>query len=139
MQIQIEFSNLRRTKPHEYMIRFVLGALVTLATGLVAHRFGPTAGGFFLAFPAIFPASATLVEKHETVRKQIRGLHGIVRGRRSAALDAIGASLGSLGLVAFAIVVWQLAPRFGSAVVLSSATLVWLVVSLLAWQIRRSV
>jgi hypothetical protein len=139
MKVQFEFSNFRRTKPHEYAIRFVIGGLVTLAAGLVAHRFGPIAGGFFLAFPAIFPASATLVEKHEAERKQILGLHGIKRGRRSAALDAIGASLGSLGLVAFAIVVWQLAPSFGSAAVLSSATLAWLVVSVFAWQIRRRV
>jgi hypothetical protein len=30
---------------------------------------GPRVGGLFLAFPAIFPASATLVEKHEKQKK----------------------------------------------------------------------
>jgi hypothetical protein len=30
--------------------------------GLLAKKFGSTVGGLFLAFPAIFPASATLIE-----------------------------------------------------------------------------
>jgi hypothetical protein len=50
-------------------------------------------GGLFLAFPAIFPASATLIEQHERRRKQGTGGHGTLRGRRAAALDAAGASI----------------------------------------------
>jgi hypothetical protein len=50
-------------------------------------------GGLFLAFPAIFPASATLVEKHEAENKKRRGLSGMVRGREAAALDAAGAAM----------------------------------------------
>jgi hypothetical protein len=139
MKIRFDFSNLQRTTVHEYAIRFALGGVVTLATGLIAHQFGPMAGGLFLAFPAIFPASATLVENHEIQRKEIHGLSGIRRGRRSAALDAIGAALGSFGLIGFALVVWQMIPDFGTMTVLLTASLVWLVVSLLAWRIRRAV
>jgi FAD dependent oxidoreductase/Protein of unknown function (DUF3147) len=51
------------TRWHEYLIRFVLGGLVTAATGAIASEFGPETGGLFLAFPAIFCASATLIEK----------------------------------------------------------------------------
>ena len=48
-----------------------------------AEKFGPGIGGLFLAFPAIFPASATLIEKHEEQRKQVRGLQGTRRARES--------------------------------------------------------
>jgi hypothetical protein len=138
MKVQFDFSNLHRTTASEYSIRFVLGGLVTLATGAIAHRYGPIAGGLFLAFPAIFPASATLVEKHETERKRSHGLQGVRRGRRSAALDAIGAALGSLGLVVFALVVWLAIGVFQTAAVLPAATIAWLVVALVAWRIRRA-
>ncbi len=37
----------------------------SVAAGLIANKWGPGVGGLFLAFPAIFPASVGLVEKHE--------------------------------------------------------------------------
>jgi hypothetical protein len=54
------------------------------------------AGGLFLAFPAIFCASATLIEKHERERKEEKGLQGKERGQDAAVLDAAGAGLGSV-------------------------------------------
>jgi hypothetical protein len=45
-------------------------------------------GGLFLAFPAIFPASATLIEKHVRERKEKAGLPGARRGKEAAAFDA---------------------------------------------------
>ena len=68
-------------------------------------------GGLFLAFPAIFPASATLIEKHVRRRKEKAGFSRVRRGREAAALDAAGAALGSLGLAAFAVVIWLLIER----------------------------
>ena len=65
MHIQFDLRALRDTKWHEYVIRFVFGGGVTVFAGIIAHRFGPVIGGIFLAIPAIFPASATLIEKHE--------------------------------------------------------------------------
>jgi hypothetical protein len=62
MQISFHFSALKRTKWHDYAVRFLFGGLVTVFAGLLAKHFGPVFGGLFLAFPAIFPASATLVE-----------------------------------------------------------------------------
>jgi hypothetical protein len=47
------------------VVRYVFGGCVTVLTGIVAHRFGPVVGGLFLAIQAIFPASGTLIEKHE--------------------------------------------------------------------------
>ena len=48
-----------------------------MATGIIAKKFGPGMGGLFLAFPAIFPARATLVEKHEKEKKQQAGMEGV--------------------------------------------------------------
>jgi hypothetical protein len=77
---------------------------MTVVAGLIAARFGPVIGGLFLAFPAIFPASATLIEKHVRERKEKAGLRGARRGKEAAALDA--AALGSFGLTAFGLVIW---------------------------------
>ena len=102
----------------------------------VADRFGPIVGGLFLAFPAIFPASATLIEKHERERKEKIGLAGARRGKEVAALDAAGTTLGSFGLAAFALIIWLLIERSASlALVLATAT--WFAVAVLAWWLRR--
>lgn len=46
------------------------GCLITVATGMIAKKYGPGIGGLFLAFPAILPASATLIEKHEKQKEE---------------------------------------------------------------------
>jgi hypothetical protein len=63
MIVQLNLSALRETRWYEYAIRSMLGGAMTVIAGLIAARFGPVVGGLFLAFPAIFPASATLIEK----------------------------------------------------------------------------
>jgi TctA family transporter len=136
MNIRINPSALRETRWHEYLSRFVLGGLATVATGAIANVFGPETGGLFLAFPAIFCASATLIEKHERERKEKVGLRGTRRGKEAAALDAAGAALGSLGLLAFGAAIWLLAPRSAwLALVVGSAA--WFAVSVFLWSIRR--
>jgi uncharacterized protein DUF3147 len=74
MQISLDLSALGKTKWYEYALRFAFGGAITVAAGLIANKWGPGVGGLFLAFPAIFPASATLVEKHEKQEKQQHGL-----------------------------------------------------------------
>src|SRR5215469_16085164 len=69
MSVSVNFSALRRTKWYEYTARFLFGGAITALAGLLAQHFGPVIGGLFFAFPAIFPASATLVEKHERAKK----------------------------------------------------------------------
>ena len=71
-----------------------------------AKQYGPVVGGLLLAFPAIFPASATLIEKHEKEKKEKQGLNGTLRGRQAASADAAGSAMGSLGLIVFAILIW---------------------------------
>jgi hypothetical protein len=93
-------------------------------------------GGLFLAFPAIFPASATLIEKHVRERKEKAGLAGARRGKEAAALDAVGAALGSFGLAAFGLVIWLMIVQSPAwALVLAAAS--WLAVAVFAWQVRR--
>jgi len=58
---------------------------MTVIAGAIASRFGPAVGGLFLAFPAIFPASVTLVEKHVRQQKEEKGLRGARRGKEAAA------------------------------------------------------
>ena len=96
-------------------------------------------GGLFLAFPAIFPASATLIEKHEKQKKERQGIDGTVRGRKAASIDAAGAAMGSLGLGVFAFIVWKLVSRHSHWMVLVTATAYWLAVSILVWKIRKAV
>jgi hypothetical protein len=137
MTIKIDVSGVKQTKLHEYVLRFVAGGLITVIAGLIARKWGAGVGGLFLAFPAIFPASATLIEKHERERKQNKGLHGEKRGRDAAAVDSVGAAMGSLGLVAFAGVCWWGLPRYAPSAVLLVATLSWALVAVLTWVIRR--
>lgn len=137
MIVKARFSALTETKWHEYALRFALGGLATVATGLIASKFGPATGGLFLAFPAIFCASATLVEKHERERKQKAGLRGEWRGKEAAALDSAGAALGSFGLLAFAVIVWGLSPVAATAWVFAGASAAWLVISISLWWGRR--
>lgn len=61
MIVKVTFSSLQDSRWHEYVVRFVLGGVATVATGLISSRFGASVGGLFLALPAIFCASATLI------------------------------------------------------------------------------
>ena len=103
------------------LLRFILGAAVSLVAATVTVVLGPLAGGVFLAFPAILPATLTLLE-HD-------------KGTVAAVGDARGALAGALGLVAFAVTVVILAHRTPAAVTLLTALSAWIVVSLLLYVI----
>jgi hypothetical protein len=117
-----EFSlkGLKETKAFEYALRFVFGGIVAVVATLIAKSAGPVAGGFFLAFPAMLPASLTLVGRRD--------------GRECAYDDARGACVGSVGMAAFAAVVWLLATaRVPGVVPLALALTVWSVVAVSSW------
>jgi hypothetical protein len=115
----LDLDALRETKPSEYVIRFVFGGGITAMTGLIAHAWGPEIGGLFLAFPAILPASLTLVASHE--------------GRAVAANEARGAILGAVALGVFAAACALLAVHAPPVLTLAVATAAWLATSTLLW------
>jgi hypothetical protein len=117
-------------------VRFLFGGLSTVAAALIAKHFGPEVGGLFLAFPAIFPASASLVESHEIKRKAKVGLDGRNRGRMAASLDSQGASLGCIGLVGFAFVLWKWVNSHNALLMISAAGMIWITVACGLWAIR---
>ena len=135
--IEITLEGLRGTRWSDFALRFVLGGVVTAAAGVIAKLYGPVIGGLFLAFPAIFPASATLIEKHEKMKKAKAGFDGTGRGIQAASIDAAGAAMGALGLIVFAIATWQLIDRYSTWAVLPGATVLWLLVAVATWLVRK--
>jgi hypothetical protein len=135
VRIHIDTTPLRQTRWLGHLKRFMVGGAVTVATGLVGSTFGPVAGGLFLAFPAIFPVGLSMMAKleREKVGPSARG----DRARRAAIAEAAGAAIGSMGLIAFASIVWWGLRRLPAAVALGASVGGWLVVAPLAWALRR--
>ena len=136
MLVKLSSSALKQTRWYEYGVRFLLGGLATVLTGVVSSRFGVSVGGLFLALPAVFCASATLIESHERRAKEKAGLSGDRRGQQAAALDAAGAGLGSIGLAAFAAVFCAVVSTTAIGAFVA-AILAWAAVSVSAWWMRR--
>jgi MFS family permease len=134
VKVHIDTSELGQSRWYEYLVRFAFGGTVTALAGVVAKRYGPEVGGLFLAFPAIFPAAATLIADHEE-KKEGRATSGADRATVAAGLDAIGAAFGAFGLVMFAVVIWRGLPTYNLSIVLPSALLAWAVTSILCWQL----
>jgi hypothetical protein len=109
-------------RARDFVLRFLFGGLVTVAAGLIATRFGPVVGGLFLAFPAILPASLTLLAEH-------------ARNTPPAGADAYGSIFGSVGLLMFALVVWTLGTSAPAWLVLSLALLIWIVTACGTWAV----
>jgi hypothetical protein len=112
--VGFDWSKLSRATPGEIAIRFVFGASIALIAALVAHFFGAKAGGLFLAFPAVLPATLTLIEQKE--------------GTTKAWADASGGALGAVGLAAFALTASVLL-RWNPVGALLLALVAWAVVS----------
>lgn len=112
--VGFEWSKIRSVKPRELGIRFGFGALIALIAGSLGLIAGPVIGGLFLAFPAILPASLTLIEKKEGVTE--------------AWSDASGGVLGAIGMAGFALTAMVLLP-WNPVVALVLALVVWAVVS----------
>lgn len=137
MRLRLTFDSLKQTKPLEYVSRFVFGGLVTVTAGWIADRYGPEVGGLFLAFPGIFPAGVSLVEKHKRVREEAEGKVGTWSARGEASVEAAGASAGAIGLMGFAGVLWWGMAEHGLLPMLATAGAAWLGVSWVCWWARE--
>jgi Protein of unknown function (DUF3147) len=115
----LDLRRLRDKRPGEFAVRFAFGGAVTVATQLIARAFGPEIAGLFLAFPAILPASLTLVREHD--------------GPLEASRDALGAMAGSVAQIPFAALAWWGFGTLLPALVLTSASVAWFVTGALLW------
>jgi uncharacterized membrane protein (GlpM family) len=122
-QIRVEGGKLGKPPRRDWFIRFAFGAAVSAVAGVISAVAGPRAGGVFLAFPAILLASLTLVAKEE--------------GQEQACDNARGGAFGTIGLVAFAVVVAVAATRWPLWATLLSATLAWAAAAFLGYGAAR--
>jgi hypothetical protein len=135
--ISVRLSSVKETKRHEYLLRFLFGGAATVLAGLIAKYYGAGPGGLFMAFPAIFPAAATLMESHSKKRMAKIGHDRTNRGRISASIDAASAALGCVGLAGFALLVWLLLPEHNGVLIILGATCVWTGVAVALWEVRK--
>jgi hypothetical protein len=112
---RLRLDALREVAPRDLLIRFAFGVGISIAAGLVTLAWGARAGGMFLAFPAILPATLTLIAKKKS--------------KQQAEEDDEGALLGSPAMFAFALAgVWGL-DRLAPGVALLLALTAWTVVA----------
>ncbi len=137
MIVQAKLESLKGISFREWAVRFFFGGVVCVAAGIIAKRYGPGVGGLFLAFPAIFPAGASMVAAHEEKHKARAGFDGTQRGRTVAGVDAAGTALGCIGLASFAMICWIALPRLSTLATFGLATLAWFVLSVAAWFLRK--
>ena len=78
-----------------------------------------------------------MIDQHAKEQQQRAGLEGHTRGRKTAALDMFGTVWGSVGLLAFGLVIWQMGPSHSAGLVLLVATAAWFVGALSTWELRR--
>lgn len=116
---ELTLGKLRQVRLRDYVIRFALGAAISIAAALVGKYVGVRFGGTLLAFPAILPASLTLIQEEE--------------GTRRADRNAIGAILGAGGLVIFGMTGEATFGRLNPALALCLAVLGWLVTAFLLY------
>jgi hypothetical protein len=136
VRFRLQTTSLRETTAAEYARRFLFGGAVTVVATLIANRWGPVIGGLFLAFPGIFPAGVSLVEKHKIQREREVGKMGVAAARAQASVEAAGASAGAWGLAGFGLMVWKESGVRSPPVMLGCAGLAWVAVSGIAWMFR---
>jgi len=123
--VEFSFDNAKKVPRRDLYIRFAFGAGISTAASVIAILLGFQVGGLLLAFPAILPATLTLIEQEESEVKAVE--------------DDVGSVLGATSLAAFAALAWWLLRIAGPAVALPVACVGWLVSSLLLYAGLRAV
>lgn len=119
---ELDLKKISSIRPRDYAVRFAFGASISAIAGILTLAFGPRFGGLFLAFPAILPATLTLLEKKD--------------GLAQAVADVRGAVIGSIGMIGFALVAMTLISR-NPAIGLGAALITWAVVSIVIYVTLR--
>ncbi len=120
---RISLHALRSISVGDYLLRFAFGFVISVVAAIVAQVAGAKVGGLFLAFPAILPATLTLIERRE--------------GHAQAVSDVRWAALGAIGMIAYAVVMVGLV-QHEQALALVCALVAWTVVSVGLYSVVRS-
>jgi len=112
-----------KSSRRELAVRFAFGFVVSVLVGLIALGGANRVAGLFLAFPAILPASLTLISRED--------------GREAAIGDAFGASLGGFGLCAFGATSYAMLGHVPVVVAELTALAVWLGVAIGGYALVR--
>ena len=123
MKIEADLSALKTVKPHEYAVRFLFGGLVTAIAGVIAKHYGPASAASFLPFPPSFPPAPRSSKNTRSRRSSGPASTAPAGAAKPLSVDAAGASLGTIGLVAFAVIVWRYLPSHSAWLVLPVAAL----------------
>ena len=124
MPVSLDPAKLLKPEWGQLAVRCAFGAGIAIAAGVVGLKWGPRLGGIFLAFPAILPAALTLLERSEGVSK--------------TETDALGAGVGAVALLLFALAVALLGQRLGVLSVLVAAV-VWTAAALALFGLGRGI
>jgi hypothetical protein len=117
--VGIHLGALRDLPVRDLLVRFGFGAAISAMAGVVSVLLGSELGGVLLAFPAILPATLTLIEKEES--------------ERQAEDFDVGSILGAAALAGFAIVVWRDMNGGSAPVVLALGTAAWLLTAIVLY------
>ena len=122
--ISFDLSRLRDCDVKGLAIRFAFGFAISAIVGAIGLVAGDRVAGLFLAFPAILPASLTLIAEKD--------------GNDKALVDAAGASVGGVGLAAYGLASYILLP-YGPPVVAQFVALgAWCAVAIGGYLAMRS-
>ncbi|MDA8296087.1 MAG: DUF3147 family protein [Actinomycetota bacterium] len=113
---EFDLGQLANVPVRDYLVRFALGAAISVAAALIANATSARFGGLFLAFPAILPAALTLTQDEQ--------------GTRAADRGALGAILGGVSLVVFAVVAEAALAILPAAAALTLALGGWILTAL---------
>ncbi|HLH46621.1 MAG TPA: DUF3147 family protein [Acidimicrobiales bacterium] len=117
-----DLGELHQIRMRALAVRFAFGAAISIVAGLGGQTLGSVVGGLLLAFPAILPASLTLIEKED--------------GTAAAVHEVGGAIFGATGLIAFAAVAAALLGVVSAPVALVAGLVAWVVVALSLYVLR---
>jgi hypothetical protein len=123
-RIAIEPSRLRDLDVRALAVRFAFGFVISVTVGAVGLAAGDRVAGLFLAFPAILPASLTLIAGED--------------GEDKAKVDAAGACFGAVGLTAYGSASWFLLSRTAPVPAELGALIAWAVVAIGGYLAVRS-
>lgn len=112
-QPQLDLGALTEQKAGDYLVRFAFGAGISAVAAIIGIALGARPGGVLLAFPAILPASLTLIERKSN--------------RDQAVVDVTGAIIGGAALIVFAAAAAWALPRMNPIVSVIVAGVLWAV------------